>query len=163
MTRTEAVNMTRISTFCSDYPQAGGAFPTRMSDSDGNVVCNSNPYGGSGWRYAPGQVNFSQVDYDRTRTGAALTLQYENDAKNLRDDLHGDPLALRESVARAQRQHQLAGGRGLRHARVGAVQAPRAWRPITGSFTFGADGMLDSGVIGQPADVVGFLRRHQRR
>ena len=28
-------------------------------------------------------MNFSQVDYDRTRTGAALTLQYENDAKNL--------------------------------------------------------------------------------
>jgi hypothetical protein len=31
-----------------------------------------------------------------------------------------------------------------------------AWRPITGNFAFGADGMLDSGVIGQPADVAGF-------
>ena len=27
VTRTEAVNMTRIATFCSDYPQVGGAFP----------------------------------------------------------------------------------------------------------------------------------------
>jgi TonB-dependent receptor len=31
-----------------------------------------------------------------------------------------------------------------------------AWRPITGAFQFGAVGMLDSGVIGQPADVLGF-------
>ena len=83
VTRTEAVNMTRIATFCSDYPQVGGAFPAANVDADGDVVCNNNPYGGTGWRYAPGQVNFSQVDYDRTRYGAALTLQYENDAKNL--------------------------------------------------------------------------------
>ena len=60
-----------------------------MLDAEGNVVCNSSPFGGTGWRYAPGQVNFSQVDYDRTRTGAALTLQYENDAKNLQMTLTG--------------------------------------------------------------------------
>ncbi len=47
VTRTEAVNMTRISTFCSDYPQSGGAFPPAQVDGEGNVVCNANPYGGS--------------------------------------------------------------------------------------------------------------------
>ena len=123
MTRTEAVNMTRIATFCSDYPQAGRRIPGRSASMPtATCACNNNPYGGTGWRYAPGQVNFSQVDYDRTRYGAALTLQYENDAKNLQMTLTGIDSQLRESVDRAQRQHQLAHRRRLRHAGVGAVQ-----------------------------------------
>ncbi len=58
VTRTEAVNMTRISTFCSDYPQSGGAFPPAQMDAEGNVACNANPYGGTrlALRARPGEL-----------------------------------------------------------------------------------------------------------
>jgi TonB-dependent receptor len=155
LTRTEAVNMTRISTLCSDYPQAGGAFPNAVVDGDGNVVCNANPYGGSGWRYAPGQVNFSQVDYDRTRTGAALTLQYENDAKDLTLTLNAIHSRYENPWLERSANISWPTGAGFGTPVWAPFNAP-AWRPITGNFSFGADGMLDSGVIGQPADVAGF-------
>ncbi len=155
VTRTEAVNMTRISTLCSDYPQAGGAFPAANVDADGNVVCNANPYGGSGWRYAPGQVNFSQVDYDRTRHGAALTLQYENDAKDLQMTLTGVHSRYENPWLERSANISWPTGAGFGTPVWAPFNAP-AWRPVTGSFQFGADGMLDSGVIGQPADVAGF-------
>jgi TonB-dependent receptor len=155
VTRTEAVNMTRISTFCSDYPQSGGAFPPAQMDSDGNVACNANPYGGSGWRYAPGQVNYSQVDYDRTRTGAALTLQYENDAGNLQMNLSAIHSRYENPWVERSANISWPAGAGFGTPVWSPFNAP-AWRPITGAFQFGADGMLDSGVIGQPADVLGF-------
>nr|AQQ74648.1 hypothetical protein [uncultured bacterium] len=155
VTRTEAVNMTRISTFCSDYPQVGGAFPAANVDGDGNVVCNANPYGGSGWRYAPGQVNFSQVDYDRTRTGAAVTLQYENDAKNLVATLTAVHSRYENPWLERSANISWPAGAGFGTPVWAPFNAP-AMRPITGNFVFGNDGMLDSGVIGQPADVAGF-------
>jgi TonB-dependent receptor len=155
LTRTEAVNMTRISTLCSDYPQAGGAFPAAVVDGDGNVVCNSNPYGGTGWRYAPGQVNFSQVEYDRTRTGGALTLQYENDAKNLLLTLSGVSSRYENPWLERSANIGWPTGAGFGTPVWAPFNAP-AWRPVTGNFTFGADGMLDAGAIGQPADVAGF-------
>jgi TonB-dependent receptor len=155
VTRTEAVNMTRISTLCSDYPQVGGAFPAANVDADGNVVCNTNPYGGTGWRYAPGQVNFSQVDYDRTRHGAAITLQYENDARNLQLTLTGIHSRYENPWLERSSNISWPTGAGFGTPVWAPFNAP-AWRPITGNFAFGADGMLDSGVIGQPADVAGF-------
>ena len=156
LTRTESVNMTRISTHCSDYPQAGGAFPNANLDADGNVVCNNNPYGGTGWRYAPGQVNFSQVDYDRTRTGAALTLQYENDAKNVMLTLTGIHSKYENPWIERSANIGWPAGAGFGTPVWAPFNAP-AWRPVTGNFAFGADGMLDSGVIGQPADQPGFF------
>src|SRR5262249_62395317 len=54
LTRTEAVNMTRISTFCSDYPQTGGAFPNAVVNRDGSGKCNANPVGGFRCGRAPG-------------------------------------------------------------------------------------------------------------
>ena len=161
LTRTEAVNMTRITTFCSDYPQAGGVYPNAVLDADGNVACNNNPFGGTGWRYAPGQVNFSQVDYDRTRTGAALTLQYENDAKNLQMALTGVYSKYENPWLERSANISWPAGAGFGTPVWAPFNAP-AMRPITGNFAFGADGMLDSGVIGQPADVARVLRRHQR-
>ena len=155
VTRTEAVNMTRIATFCSDYPQVGGAFPNANVDADGNVVCNNNPYGGTGWRYAPGQVNFSQVDYDRTRTGAALTLQYENDAKNLQLTLTGVHSKYENPWIERSANISWPTGAGFGTPVWAPFGAP-AWRPITGNFTFADNGMLQSGVIGQPADQPGF-------
>jgi TonB-dependent receptor len=155
VTRTESVNMTRIATFCSDYPQAGGAFPTANLDADGNVTCNTNPYGGSGWRYAPGQVNFSQVDYDRTRYGAALTLQYENDAKNLKMALTGIDSRYKNPWIERSANISWPTGAGFGTPVWAPFGAP-GWRPITGNFAFGADGMLDSGVIGQFPGDAGF-------
>jgi TonB-dependent receptor len=156
VTRTEAVNMTRITTICSDYPQVGGAFPTANVDADGNVVCNGNPYGGTGWRYAPGQVNYSQVDYDRTRYGAAVTLQYENDAKNLVTTFTAIHSRYENPWIERSSNISWPTGAGFGTPVWAPFNAP-AWRPITGNFAFGADGMLESGVIGQPADVAGFF------
>jgi TonB-dependent receptor len=155
LTRTEAVNMTRISTFCSDYPQTGSAFPDANVGNDGTVTCNANPFGGSGWRYAPGQVNFSQVDYDRTRTGAALTLQYENDAKNLVMTLNAIHSRYENPWLERSANISWPAGAGFGTPVWAPFNAP-AMRPITGSFSFAPNGMLESGVIGQPADVAGF-------
>ena len=155
VTRTESVNMTRIATFCSDYPQAGGAFPTANLDANGNIACNTNPYGGSGWRYAPGQVNFSQVDYDRTRYGAALTLQYENDEKDLRMTLTGIDSRYKNPWIERSANISWPTGAGFGTPVWAPFGAP-GWRPLTGNFAFGADGMLDSGVIGQFPGDAGF-------
>jgi TonB-dependent receptor len=155
LTRTEAVNMTRISTICSDYPQAGGAFPAANVDGDGNVVCNANPYGGTGWRYAPGQVNFSQVDYDRTRTGGAITLQYENDAKNLVATLTAVHSRYENPWIERSANISWPAGAGFGTPVWAPFNAP-AMRPISGNFAFAENGMLQSGVIGQAADVAGF-------
>jgi TonB-dependent receptor len=155
LTRTEAVNMTRISTFCSDYPQTGGAWPTAPVDANGNIPCNANPFGGSGWRYAPGQVNFSQVDYDRTRTGAALTLQYENDARNVQMALTGVYSKYENPWLERSANISWPAGAGF-GTPVWAPYNSTAMRPISGSFSFDDNGMLSSGVIGQPADVAGF-------
>jgi TonB-dependent receptor len=155
LTRTEAVNMTRISTFCSDYPQAGGVTPPGIVGSDGSITCNANPFGGTGWRYAPGQVNFSQVDYDRTRTGAALTLQYENDAKNLLMTLTGIHSRYENPWLERSANISWPAGAGF-GTPVWQPYGSTAMRPITGALTFDDQGMLQSGVIGQPADVAGF-------
>ena len=155
LTRTESVNMTRISTFCSDYPQTGGAWPNAAVDNNGNVQCNANPFGGTGWAYAPGQVNYSQVDYDRTRTGAALTLQYENDDQNLQMALTGVYSRYENPWQERSANISWPAGAGF-GTPVWAPYNSTAMRPISGNFSFGADGMLDSGVIGQPADVLGF-------
>jgi len=155
LTRTEAVNMTRISTFCSDYPQTGGAYPAANIGGDGTIACNANPFGGSGWRYAPGQVNFSQVDYDRTRYGAALAFQYANNDDTLRMTLTAIDSKYENPWLERSSNISWPAGAGFGTPVWAPFNAP-AMRPITGNFTFGADGMLDSGVIGQPADVAGF-------
>jgi len=155
VTRTEAVNMTRIATLCSDYPQASGAFPSANVGVNGNVICNSSPFGGTGWRYAPSQVNFSQVDYDRTRTGAALTLQYENDAKNLQMTLTGVHSKYENPWIERSANISWPTGAGFGTPVWAPFGAP-GFAPITGAFTFDDNGMLQSGVIGQTADSVGF-------
>jgi TonB-dependent receptor len=155
VTRTEAVNMTRISTWCNDYPQTGGAFPAANIGSDGLITCNTSPFGGTGWRYAPGQVNFSQVDYDRTRTGAALTMQYENDAKNLVLTLNAIHSRYENPWIERSANISWPSGAGFSTPVWAPFNAP-ALRPITGGFTFDSHGMLESGVIGQGADAAGF-------
>ncbi len=155
VTRTEAVNMTRISTWCSDYPQVNGAYPAANIDGDGNIACNASPFGGTGWRYAPGQVNFSQVDYDRTRTGGAITLQYENDAKNLVTTFTAVHSRYENPWLERSANISWPSGAGFGTAVWSPFNAP-ALRPISGRFTFAPNGMLESGVIGQGADAAGF-------
>ena len=155
VTRTEAVNMTRIATLCSDYPQSGGAFPEAEIGADGTIACENSPFGGTGWRYAPGQVNFSQVDYDRTRTGAALTLQYENDAKNLVMTVNA--IHSRYENPWLERSANISWPTGTGFATpVWAPQGGPGMTPISGAFTFGSNGMLQSGSIGQTADSAGW-------
>ena len=89
LTRTEAVNMTRITHVLLGLPAGGWRLSERRARRRRQRRLQQQSLRRHGWRYAPGQVNFSQVDYDRTRTGAALTLQYENDAKNLQMALTG--------------------------------------------------------------------------
>ncbi len=153
-TRTEAVNMHRISTFCSDYAGASGTLPAVVS-SDGTIDCNSNPYGGSGWRYAPNQVNFSQVDYDRKRYGAALALQYENNDETVLVTVQGIDSRYKNPWIERSSNINFNNGAGFGTPSWAPFASP-AWRPVTGSFNFGADGMLDSGVLGQPITASGF-------
>ena len=136
--------------------------PAGDVDADGNVVCNANPFGGSGWRYAPGQVNFSQVDYDRTRTGARARAAVRERRQNSEAD--ASRRSTRSTKTRGSSAARTSAGRRARASalRCGRRQGDSQWRPITGAFAFGADGMLDSGVIGQPAERARFLRRHQR-
>lgn len=153
-TRTEAVNMHRISTFCSDYAGTSTTLPA-VVNSDGTIACNSNPYGGSGWRYAPSQVNFSQVDYDRKRYGAALALQYENNDDTVLVTLQGIDSRYENPWLERSSNINFNNGAGF-GTPVWSPFASPAWRPVTGSFNFGPDGMLDSGVLGQPITASGF-------
>jgi TonB-dependent receptor len=74
-TQTNEVDMTRIGAFCNggDLDANNHAIIT-----NGNVACTSNPFGGTGWAYAPEGINYSSVLYDRTRRGADIGLQYQS-------------------------------------------------------------------------------------
>ena len=81
-TQTNEVDMTRIGAFCN----ANDLSASNSKDGNlvgGNVACTSNPFGGSGWAYAPEGINYSSVLYDRTRHGESFALEYENTQKTL--------------------------------------------------------------------------------
>ena len=168
LTRTEAVNMTRITTFCSDYPQAGGVYPNAVLDADGNVACNSQSLRRHrlALRARPGEFLAGGLRPHAHRRGAHAAVRERR--QEPADDADRRLLQVRESVAGAQRQHQLAGRRGLRYAGVGAVQRTRHAADHVATSPSATNGMLDSGVIGQPADVAGFYEgtnaaEHQSR
>src|SRR3546814_19395883 len=74
--------MDKIRTYCAAgtvNPDGGG-----VVDADGSVHCDANPFGGTGWAFAPDGIRYSQVDYDRTREGIALAGQYESPTGNVR-------------------------------------------------------------------------------
>jgi TonB-dependent receptor len=80
ITRTQSVIDDKIDTYCSSgYGTAAHA----IVNPDGSIPCTSNPFGGTGWAYAPDGIRYSQVDYDRTRIGTTLAGQYENNAESL--------------------------------------------------------------------------------
>ncbi|WP_206606107.1 TonB-dependent receptor [Steroidobacter cummioxidans] len=145
-TQSEGVVMQRIGAFCNGGNLDASGNP--IMNSDGTPACTSSPYGGSGWQYMPRQVNFSQVLYDRERHGASAALQFESsDEKVLAtlqfiDSRYDNPWLERSSNVGFFDLWGAAAYSPQTTARIG----PAAGTP---AFRFGADGMLESGVLTQ--------------
>ena len=142
--RTESVIMDKIDTYCS----AGfGTIDNALITGDGAVACTANPFGGTGFVYAPDGIRFSQVDYDRKRRGIAAAAQYENNTGTLRATVQYIDSKYRNGwFERAS--HVILDGNYF---------GTRAFNPRSGSIltggdplTFGDDGMLESGLLTQP-------------
>lgn len=146
-TQTEGVVMQRIGAFCNGGNNDADGNP--IMNSDGTIPCTSTPYGGTNWQYMPRQVNFSQVLYDRERHGASAALQFEsNDEKVLAtlqfmDSRYDNPWLERSSNVGFFDMW----GAAAYSPQTAATIAPAAGTP---AFRFGADGMLESGVLTQP-------------
>ncbi len=146
LTETDGVVMQRIGAFCSaGYSNASGI----IVNSDGSIPCTSNPYGGNGWVYMPDQVNYSQVTYDRNRHGTALAAQYQNNDKTFLATLQYNDSYYRNAWFERSVNPTFF---GLWAAPAFSPQTVAVIKPADGTpaFTFGADGMLESGVLTQP-------------
>jgi len=145
VTRTESVIMDKIDTYCS--AGATDASGKAIVDSNGAIPCTGNPFGGSGWAFAPDGIRYSQVDYDRHRHGAAIAGQYENDTGSLR-----------ATVQYVDSQYHNAWLEHASHAILDGTYFgtpafdPRATSIWAGSddLVFGSNGMLQSGLLTQP-------------
>src|SRR3546814_5114606 len=139
--------MDKIRTYCS----SGAVNP----DGRGGVVAcgrvhgDAYPFGGTGWAFAPDGIRDSQVDSDRTREGIALAGQYESPT--------GD---VRASVQFIQSTYHNAWLENASHAILeGTYFGTPAFNPVASTilrpqigsspFVFGADGMLESGLLTQ--------------
>lgn len=147
-TQTEGVIMQRIGTFCSaGNHAANGAV---LLDADGSIPCTATPYGGSDWQFLPSQVNFSQVEYDRVRHGASAALQFESRDKQLLATLQY--MDSQYDNAWLERSSNVSFFSLWAHAGYSPQSTAQiAPAPGTPAFTFGADGMLESGVLTQPS------------
>jgi TonB-dependent receptor len=147
-TQTEGVVMQRIGAFCNRGNNDANGNP--VVNPDGTIPCTSTPYGGTGWRYMPRQVNYSQVVYDRERHGASAALQFasSNDkvlaTLQFMDSRYDNPWLERSSNV---------GFFDLWGAAAYSPQTTANIAPAAGTpaFKFGADGMLESGVLTQPS------------
>ena len=138
--------MQRIGAFCSELT-AATAIVIRTPCSIPTARPLTTPYGGSDWQYMPSQVNFSQVEYDRTRTvrpqpcstramtrTCVATVQYMDSQYD---------------NAWLERSSNICSSACAALRLFAAGSAFIAPRPVTPAFTFGADGMLESGVLTQ--------------
>lgn len=144
VTRTESVIMDKIDTYCTT---GFGTADLASIGSNGQVNCAANPFGGSGWAYAPDGIRYSQVDYDRKRRGIAGAAQYENETGTFSVTVQYIDSHYRNAwLERAS--HVILDGNyfGTR------AFNPRTSSSLVGSsgLMFGADGMLDSGLLTQP-------------
>jgi TonB-dependent receptor len=147
ITRTESVIMDKIDTYCS----AGfGTSSRAIVNTDGSIPCTSNPFGGTGWAFAPDGIRYSQVDYDRSRTGSTVAMQYESNSKSV--------LA---TVQYTGASYHNAWLENASHAILdGTYFGTPAFVPRTttilgpadgaGPLIFGSNGMLQSGTLTQP-------------
>jgi TonB-dependent receptor len=147
LTQTDAVVMQRIGTFCSagNNDVNGKA----IVSADGSIPCTSSAYGGTGWKYMPDQVNYSQVKYDRERKGLALAVQYENNDGNVRFKAQYNDSKYRNAWIERSTNVTMF---GLWAAPAYSPQTTAFIAPAQGSpaFTFGPNGMLSSGILTQP-------------
>jgi TonB-dependent receptor len=146
ITRTESVIMDKIDTYCS----AGyGTKDLAIVNSNGSIPCTANPFGGTGWAYAPDGIRYSQVDYDRTRIGTTVAGQYESNSKSLlvtaqyTDSKYHN--AWLEDASHAILEGNYFGTPAF-NPRTSTVLGPADG---TGPLVFGSDGMLQSGVLTQ--------------
>jgi TonB-dependent receptor len=147
VTRTESVIMDKIDTYCTagfGTAQAGNVL------TDGSVGCTANPFGGSGWAYAPDGIRFSEVDYDRNRRGIAVATQYENNAGNLRVTAQYTNSHYKNAWLERASHVILDGnyfGTPAFNPRTGSILGPADGTP---ALVFGPDGMLQSGTLTRP-------------
>ncbi|MGN6270407.1 MAG: TonB-dependent receptor [Sphingomonas sp.] len=146
VTRTESVIMDKIDTYCSAGAKdsAGDAII-----SDGVIGCTANPFGGSGWAFAPDGIRYSQVDYDRHRHGLALAGQYENDSGTFRATVQYNDSQYHNAWLERASHAILDGsyyGTPAFNPRATSILGPADGTP---ALQFGADGMLEGGIITQ--------------
>jgi TonB-dependent receptor len=144
ITRTQNVIMDKIDTYCS----AGyGTSAHAIVNADGSIPCTANPFGGTGWAFAPDGIRYSQVDYDRDRIGSTIAGQYQNNAKSF--------------LATVQYMDSSYHNKWLEDASHAILDGtyygtpafdPRATSILAGSsgLVFGSNGMLQSGLLTQP-------------
>ena len=147
ITRTESVIMDKIDTYCSaGAVDANG----KAIISNGVVQCTANPFGGSGWAYAPDGVRYSQVDYDRKRHGFVIAGQYENNAGNFRATVQYTDSEYHNAWLERASHAILDGtyfGTSAFFPRATTILGPADG---SGPLVFGMNGMLQSGVLTQP-------------
>ena len=144
--RTQSVIDDKIDTYCS----AGyGTAQHAIVNSDGSIPCTANPFGGTGWAFAPDGVRYSQVDYDRTRIGNTFALQYETNDRNLVATFQYEDSNYHNAWLENASHAILEGtyfGTSAFDPRGTTILAPATG---TGPLVFGSDGMLQSGVVTQ--------------
>ena len=143
-TRVDSVIMDKIDTYCS----AGYGTPSlAIVNPNGSIPCTANPFGGSGWAFAPDGIRYSEVKYNRHRTGTALAAQYENNARTVLATLqYTDSVYHNPWIENAS--HAILDGT---YFGTPAFD-PRSTSILAGSssLVFGPNGMLQSGLITQP-------------
>jgi len=140
ITQTDSVIMDKIDTYCS----SGATF------SNGVAGCSGNPFGGSGWAFAPDGIRYSQVDYDRTRHGYAFAGEYQNNSGTLHATLQYTDNDYHNAWLERASHAILDGtyyGTPAYDPRASTILTPANG---TGALVFGSNGMLQSGTLTQP-------------
>jgi TonB-dependent receptor len=147
ITRTESVIMDKIDTYCSAGAVDGNG---KAIVVNGVAQCTANPFGGSGWAYAPDGIRYSEVDYDRKRHGFVVAGQFENASGNFRASVQYTDSQYRNAWLERASHAVLDGtyfGTSSFNPRGSTNLGPASGTP---ALSFGSDGMLRSGVLTQP-------------
>jgi len=146
ITRTESVIFDKIDTYCS----AGAlkADGTANVGSNGLIGCTANPFGGTGWAYAPDGIRYSQVDYDRTRRGIALAGQFQDKSERfLLTVQYTDSKYHNAWLERAS--HTIFEGNAYGTPAFNPRSTTILGAADGSALVFGSNGMLQSGVLTQ--------------
>ncbi|HEY0747794.1 MAG TPA: TonB-dependent receptor [Steroidobacteraceae bacterium] len=147
ITRTQSVIMDKIDTYCSS---GYGTVAHAIVNPDGSIPCTSNPFGGTGWAYAPDGIRYSQVDYDRDRIGSTIAGQYQNNEKSLLATVQYTDSSYHNKWLENASHAILDGtyfGTPAFDPRGSTILGPATGTP---PLVFGSNGMLQSGTLTQP-------------